>query len=44
MIMKTLKYITLVLGISLFSSCLDEEPKYSMDMYSLAMNLMRKWH
>lgn len=31
MIMKTLKYITLVLGISLFSSCLDEEPKYSMD-------------
>jgi len=28
--MKTLKYITLVLGISLLSSCLDEEPKYSM--------------
>lgn len=29
--MKTLKYIILVLGITLLSSCLDEEPKYSMD-------------
>lgn len=29
--MKTLKYIILLLGISLLSSCLDEEPKYSMD-------------
>lgn len=29
--MKTLKYITLVLGMSVLSSCLDEEPQFSMD-------------